>query len=375
VQGVIFGMETSWDGIRFQPFITAKLRNETFRSTNAIELRDLAYKGTRNLVRVHLPPADAFSRGVCILDRVELNGKPVAEGFVKADALLPANVWEIFLKSPPAGQPVGQLRVASVANERAIFGPSQPEWKDGGGLTLEAGRIVLTFKHDDVANAAFNIYRDGQLCAEGIRQTTWMDPQSRDFQNTVHSYAVEAVDLWSGNASYLTQSLSFRLEDQRQVIPAKAMHNCGGNLAGNHFENWGKPGDYLETGSLQVNRRGRYLVRAEFSNGAGPVSSGITCAVKKLEVMKVASGEVVASGYLVMPQSGDWNRWDLSSSVNAMLDPADQYTIRISEDGYCRNMSYLENNARYTAGPGGGEQCSNYVNIAGVHLLYSNGGN
>ena len=310
-------------------------------------------------------------------DQVELSGKPV-DGFVAGGFLQPANdIGEVFLKSlPRASSPVDQLRVANVSNmKRAIFEAisrveGQPE-----AACFETERIVLNYKHDDTANVSFNIYRDGQLCVEGIRGTTWVDNMSGDYRNTVHTYSVQAVNLWNGNVSHLSQSRSFRLDDQRQVIPAKAMHNDGTTISCRTIipqKTGGKPRDRLGgRTSFQVHRGGRYLVRAEFSNGAGPVSSGITCAVKKLEIKKAGSGEVVASGYLVMPQSGDWTRWDLSSSVNATLDPAGHYVIRIFEDEYCRNMSYLENNARYTAGQGGGEQSSNYVNIANVHLLNS----
>jgi hypothetical protein len=303
-----------------------------------------------------------------------LNGKPVAGEFVKADTLQPANVWDIFLSTPLSDPPAAPVRIVDVSDGQAIFGPLQPAWQDDpqGGLGIENGRVVLNYRDDDSGNITFNIYRDGQPCAQGIRETRWTDPRSGDYQDTVHTYAVAAVDVSSGNVSHLTPSRSYRTEDQKQVIPATAMQNRGGNLVGNnHFENWGRPTDELEANSIQVNRPGHYLIRTEFSNGAGPVNTGITCAVKKLEVRKAVSGEVVASGYLVMPQSGNWNRWDLSSSVSANLNPSDKYTIRIFEDEYSRNMSYLKNNDRYSAGTGGGEQSSNYVNISSVHLLYT----
>jgi len=380
VQDVVFGLESSWEGIRFRPFLTAKMRNETFGSTDAIELRGLAFQGTRSRVRVHLPPVNSFSQGVCVVDRVELNGKPIGPEFVKTDSLQHENLWEIFLKTPAQTTGDAPLRVVDVSNERAICGPLQPRWRDDpqGGIALKDGHIVLSYQDDDGANVTFNIYRDGQLCAQGIVQTTWTDPGSDDHRATVHSYAVEAVDARTGNASHLTPSRSYRDQDQQQVIPAKAMENIGGDLAeDHHFENWGKSKDELQTRAFTVNLRGRYQVRVEFSNGAGPVNTGITCAVKRLEVRKAGSADAIASGYLVMPQSGDWKRWDLSSPVIADLHPEEQYTIRISEDQYSRNMSYLRNNERYTGfgGAGGGAQASNYVNIAAVHLLYVAKGN
>jgi len=100
----------------------------------------------------------------------------------------------------------------------------------------------------------------------------------------------------------------------------------------------------------------------------GPVNTGITCGVKRLEILKAGSDQAVASGYLIMPQSGDWQRWDVSSPVAADLSAGVEYAIRIFEDDYSRNMSYLKKNERYTAWPGGGQSGCNFVNIAGIQV-------
>ena len=62
-----------------------------------------------------------------------------------------------------------------------------------------------------------------------------------------------------------------------------------------------------------------------------------------------------------------WLLLRLWPGVNA----ATRYSVRLSEDVYSRNMSYLKNNERYTIGTGGGEESSNFVNISGVCLLYA----
>ena len=373
VQDVVFGRETSWDGIRFRPFITAKLRDGSFRSTDSIEWCALSYRGTQNRVRVHLPPAGSMAQGVCVVDRIALNGKSVGTDFVKRADLQPVNDWDVFLKAPDGEQlPTDPLRVADVNDERAICGPVQPTWTSAGqgGITLDHDRLTLNYTHADPANVSFDIYRDGQLCAKGIRELTWTDPASGDYSGTAHSYRVGAVDVRSGNASHLTPAHAYRMPWQTQVVPARVMHNRGGNLAeGHHFEDWGRPGDELVASPVTVTRPGQYLVRAEFSNGAGPHNTGITCAVKKLEITEAGSGRTAAAGYLVMPQSGDWKRFDLSSAVKASLSPGIDYTVRLSEDEWCRNMSYLQSNARYTSASGGGDTSYNFVNIAALHVL------
>jgi hypothetical protein len=373
VQDAVFGLETSWDGIRFRPHITAKLRNETFGESDSLELRNFAFRNTRNSVRIHLPATKITGEGVCAIERVELNGRVVGDVFISTDSLQPQNQWDIYLRPPPATRAAAPLRLVDVSDERAIFGPRQPEWEHEG-ITVADGRLVLHYVQNDVSNVVFNIFRDGQLCAKGIRSTQWVDQDSVDYTNTLHRYAIEAVDARSGNASHISPIRFYRPGAQEQVLPAKDMQNRGGNLVdGHHFENWGKSGDELLTPAFMVAESGSYEIRAEFSNGMGPVNTGITCGVKKLEVLDAGSHAVVASGHLVMPQSGDWQRWDLSSPVVADLKAKNQYLIRISEDEYSRNMSYLKNNECYTAHPGGGGTGMNFVNIASLHLLLLQG--
>jgi len=367
VQDVIFGLETSWEGIRFQPTITAQLRSEMFGFSEIVELRNFAYRNTRNNVRIHLPPVDSKGRGVCAIQEVKLNGKTVGNTFIAADALSLENQWDITLQAPEPDQEMGSLRIVNPSDERMLFGPVQPTWS--GGITAEEGRWVLHYRHADPANVSFNIYRDGQRVAKGVRQTTWADEISANDSAVAHCYAVEAVDLKSGNTSHLTPFLSYSAEGQKHVIPAREMQNRGGSLVSNHhFENWGRSADELTAKSFEVGRSGRYAVRAEFSNGSGPVNTGITCAVKKLDVLEFGSNAVVATGYLVMPQSGNWSRWELSNPVSVQLDAGKKYTLRVREDGYSRNMSYLKHNDRYTAWPGGGDSGYNYVNISAIHI-------
>ena len=370
VQDIVFGLETSWDGIRFRPFVTAGLRNETFGDSEQIELRNFNYRNTSQQVRVHLPPK-AVNEGVCPISRIELNGKVVGEGFVPATALQKSNLWDIYLAAPMQQKNPERLRLVDVKNERALFGPRQPVWDESqqGGITVVDGKLVLHYQHSDVASVVFNIYRDGALYAKAVHDTNWVDAKSADYLEHLHSYAVEAVDALTGNASHLTPARCQLANGQQQIIPARGMENRGGNLvAGDHFENWGRPDDELSVKNFTATRSGRYLICAEFSNGAGPVNTGITCAVKKLEVRPAGSSEVISCGYLVMPQSGDWKRWDLSSPVVADLVAGASYAISITEDEVSRNMSSLKGNETYTAWPGGGESSCNFVNISALHL-------
>ncbi len=372
VQDVVFGLEISWRGLRFTPFVTAQLRNTIFAGVGAIELRNFSHLGTRNDVVVHLPPAG--SRGAGAIGRVLFNGQPVDRDFVDADRLMDRNLWEIWLE-PPRGEAIdpAPVRMVDVHDEHAICGPVQPAWSPG--LSLEGGRLTLAYCHEDPSSVAFNIYRDGERCATGLRETKWTDPSSLDHDSRISTYAVEAVDVFSGNSSHLTPAATHRGDGQIFTIQAAAMKNRGGKLVGgHHFEYWGKPSHRLTTPAFCPRRSGYYLLQAEYSNGAGPVSTGLTCAVKKIALYRAGKRQPESAGYLIMPHSDDWARWVLSSPVKAFLDAGEEYHFVIAEDEYCRNMSYLKNNERYTIGAGGGTESYNCANLAALHILYLNNG-
>ena len=371
VQDVIFGLETTADGIRFRPYITGKIRNETFAGSDVVELNNFVCRSANIRVRVHLPPVNSLSNGVYIIRRTELNGTSLGAKFAAWNELKSENQWDIFLAAPESSPAPAPLRMVDVADEHALFGPLQPVWDEAqsGGITAENGKLVLHFRDANVSNVAFDIYRDGGLCAKSVHETNWTDRDSRDFMESPHSYSVAAVDSVSGNVSHLTPPHCYLNGVQSVVIPASKMKNQGGNLVGgHHFENWGKPQDTLVTKSFTVNQSGQFQIRAQFSNGSGPVNTGITCAVKRLELRQAGADKLVASGYLIMPQSGDWQRWDVSSPVVATLVAGEYYAISIREDEVSRNMSYLKNNERYTAWPGGGQAGYNFVNIAALQL-------
>ena len=106
-------------------------------------------------------------------------------------------------------------------------------------------------------------------------------------------------------------------------------------------------------------------MQAVYGNGAGGFDTGITAAVKWVQVER--SRAIIGEGALVMPHLGEWSRWGDSSFVPVDLTAGETYRITLS-DGF--NMSHLDHYTRYVGGRGGGTEPSNYVNIAEVKLLF-----
>jgi hypothetical protein len=374
VQNVVFGADVGADGIRFRPCVTSDVRKQF--PGDVIELRNFVYRGTRHLVRLHLPARTAtVATGICAIDHVEVNGAANDGGYLSASVLRPDNTWNIYLKLPAGGAEGARLRRVDVSDERALFAPSQPRWCSTGGIAAVAGHVVLRYEQDDSpANVSFRIYRDGRLYDANAPALLWTDPEPMRDGDAIHSYAVAAVDRKSGNVSHPSPPCCCRASDQEQEVPARELMSRGGSLVdGDHFENWGKPDDELAGSGIGVNRDGVYALRVKFSNGNGPVNTGLCCGVKRVEVEAADTSQPVAGGYVIMPQSGNWGRWDLSSPVLANLRAGRTYVIRLFQDAHCRNMSFLQGNERYTAGAGGGAQSCDFVNVAGIELSFQQG--
>jgi hypothetical protein len=367
VQDVIFGLERSWAGLRFNPHLSAGLCRKLFSGQKSIELRNFGHLGTHNLVRIQLPELPASAEGLCLVAGIELNGRPVGPGPVALSELKPSNEWVIRLAPPAQAASSETLRQVDPAVASNFQGPSPAAWdKATGGLTLKDGRPTLHFTHSNADAVCFNIYRDGLLVAARHRGLEWTDNAPND--RRAHRYAIEAVDAVSGNAGQLTQSLAWNAGLPSLRLPASGMQVQGGRTEGTNVADWGLPSDTLEVPRFTVAATGRHELRIEFANGSGPVNTGIACCVKRLQLFNATTGAKLLTTYVVMPQSGDAKRWDLSSPVLADLEAGIEYHLLLDEDVVSRNMSYLSQNARYTSWPGGGETAHNRVSIASIQV-------
>ena len=364
VQDVVFGLETDSDGIRFLPCVTAKMHRDYFKGSTTLDLKNFTYRGKTIQVTVNLPPPGGEETGIYTIDKIHLNGQAVDKDFVSVGDLQKDNHWEVWLSASRKKNSDKIHRVDNLSR-RNIFGPKQPQWK--GDVTVKNDKLKLRYEANGETDVCFNIYRNGQLCAGGITDTEWTDPDSDDYRDTAYDYRVEAFYPDSGNCSHLTPALAYQSTDGMIEIGAASMKNKGGNLMNDHhFENWGQSEHEILIPSLTVKKSGRYLVNAEYSNGAGPINTGVTCAVKRIEISQPGADPVAAS-YLLMPHTADWKRYLDSSSFQVNLEADKHYVIRIFEDNYARNMSYFDHYECYK-NTGNGTKSYNVVNISKIKL-------
>lgn len=368
VQDVVFGLETDWHGLRFRPFLTPGIREAYFAGREAIELRDLPYHGTRHHVKVRFPRDAGTGRGAFALVRTTLNGREISGDFVRRENFAPENTWEIELGA--AAPDAGALSLIDPTDRAKLYAPRAPGWNDAeGAVRIEGERLALHFLPESQPNVTYTLFRDGREVARGWRGTTWVDSESADFRQRVHEYAAVAVDAATGFSSHVTPVRRHLLPAQITTLPFAKLTVTGGKITGDQVEAWGAPADRIESRPFTVAHDGRHAITVRHANGSGPINTGITCAVKRLEIVRAGTDEIVAAGYAVMPQLGTADRWEDSSPVEATLRAGERYVLRFHEDAISRNMSYLAHNARYTAWPGGGEQPYNFVSITSFRLV------
>jgi hypothetical protein len=105
-------------------------------------------------------------------------------------------------------------------------------------------------------------------------------------------------------------------------------------------------------------------VEIAFGNAFGPINTGITAAVKWLEV--IAEDSTIQSSAVWMPHQVNWDIWSWSSPAILQLQAGRRYQLRLSD---AKNMSYLQQFALYTGGSGGAGGVINRANISTVRIM------
>ncbi|MYM74335.1 esterase [Duganella sp. FT134W] len=350
VVGSVFGVQTTNDGIAVRPFITARLRRETFAGSDAIALNQLTLRGKRIAVRVQLPAAVA-GEGYYEVAAITLNGKP-ASAALAWDALGDDNSIEIRLgKLLPGQQTKRSVTARPLVQDAAVYAPAEPriaklERGAYGFPTLHIDGGVIGGAGDKAAGDAivYNIYRNGQLVGPRISANMWSDRHAGKEGNAC--YAVEAVYTRSGNRSH--HSMPACLNNGQEIAVSRA--------------GWGAPSDTFAQ-AFKVDSAGDYALQIKYRNTAHQINLGISGGVKWAS-LKDGSGATVAGGVVQLPHSPANEGAKYSTPLRAALKPG-SYTLQL-EDFY--NMSYMKNNATYSDA-GGVRGPSNKFDIDAVRIM------
>jgi hypothetical protein len=363
VERGIFGADVEEGMLHVEPYVTEELRRTLFAGADTIVLNRHPIGDERVTVVLHLPPIDPVRLGALAIGAVRWNGAEVAGPIPVADLAMENRVDVELVRGSGSGAGIAMIGPAS--DYRNVFGPRPPII---GGVSDDGGRLRVEFSSTETG-VSFDVFRDGVFAGSG--PSPFLDTVGPDGASACYSVA-SRFDASGTPSQHARPSCWWGPGAERvRSVPASALRNTGGTYSTNHgrghYEAWGDDGHTLELVAFTPSFTGPHLLQVVYGNGAGPTTTGITCAVKKIEVVEMG-GAVVASGYLVMPHAGSWDEWRDSSFVRADLRADRTYRILISSDARSVNMSAFAHFADYTAGTGGSAPF-NRANISELKVL------
>jgi len=365
----IFGLEATPIDLLVAPYLTADVAAELFPGQRELVLDGWPVRGRRVTVVLHLPETPAAAGRHYVVSAVRLNGLPATQR-IAYDALDPQNRIDVELVAAAEGGVA--VRLVDDTDYRDVFGPMTPAIP---GIDVEAGRLRVRFDlgGETASDVRVSVYRDGMRIATDLSEASYLDTSWDASSARTPCYAIETCFAASGTCSQHSAPSCFWGPASARVrsYEATSFTATGGAFSTNHgrghIEAWGDVGHRIEITHTPT-QSGEHLLQLLYGNGAGGVTTGITCAVKRIVVEDTTSGTIVGGGVVVMPQLGDWSRWEESTLVSVRLEAGRTYRIAIVGDDTTINMSSLQHFATYTAGTGGSAPFER-VNVAEIRVL------
>jgi hypothetical protein len=260
-----------------------------------------------------------------------------------------------------AGQPVAVRHIGAAdprrlteLEHRTLYAPPPPALAIDGGMATAAGVAPSN---------GWQLYRDGLQI--GAVDGAGAQPTSAD---PAFSHCYVATQSWpgSGHRSLPSQELCVGAV---RAYGVDVMSSPDGQVqeldAGSgYYRDWGGPSQRLVFTDVAP-QDGLQRLTLRYSNGYGPVNTGVTAAVK--EITATCPSQLTPQrGTVVMPHLADAQRVDVSTAFAYTARRGERCEFVIS-DGL--NMSYLEHFSLYTAGRGGRSGPWNRANVRGATIV------
>lgn len=360
IQG-LFGLEVEGDDLRIAPHLTHKIA-QSWLAGGRLELRDFRWRGKRLHIDMQWPEIKTSSDGFLRVESLILNGETLRDSTIAFSQLAADNqlVVKLIEDSNPSLSTLNFAKVGpgpGLVDEEyeRVFAPREPRlaWLDDHTLRIERRETKAT---------RWDLYRDGRLFAANLNDES-LEVPDRGCYTAVQTY--EGGSLVSHPSPELCR-YAWNTEFSSSNGALKSLDGASQANDHNrpHFNDWGRPHQILEVSSFEVPRNGSYRAEVGFGNAFGSIQSGVTAAVKWLEVIDADSGEI-QSGAVFLPHQMNWDIWSWSSALALELKAGRRYKLSLSD---ARNMSYMKHFERYTAGRGGAEGALNRANVSGIRL-------
>jgi hypothetical protein len=352
----VFGKEVVDGKIDFNPFITEKMRNTILKKVSRISLKDFKFKNQYYEVVIELP-----------------------RNKVKYDEYA---YYTIESKQVVGNKFMIQLGATKRSNERVKIYP-QDDFRGLNSIEYEIfyapktpslfpisdsnGHPKLYFETNSYRRVSTNVYRNGKLIARDVMGKTYIDYTAD--KNLTNCYVIATEFMSNGNRSQHSEPHCSWGKDAVKFYSVTNARQQQGQQSFTQdkeytfIEGWGAPHQVIGFKTQKITKAGKYSIQLSYNNH-GSINTGITSAVKKVEVFK--EGKLVKSSVFMMPHHDLQYYWVDSNFIGVELEKGATYTFKIS-DFY--NMSYFEHFNTYLY-RGGRSGAYNYVNLAGLKLLY-----
>lgn len=373
IHDIIFGITWTDSGLHIAPYITREFRHYLLPNSHQLVLNNLYYRNHQLNITLNLPPLTEEIVGTYHIKKIRLHGNVVTSN-IPESMLSDRNQIEVDLGEGTTQQSSINL-VSNLDNYQYRFAPRPPIVESIYAVDNQL-EIQFNINKENPNDVTINVYRDGVLVAKNLsgNRTRWRDTDSQENNTPSYCYNLEAVYINSGNTSQRSAPFCYWGLNSHRIygVNANEFAVVGGTFSSSHgrdyYDHWGAPEDTI-TVNIQAQFTGSHAIQVIAGNGSGPISTGINCAVKHLQMKNLGNNQIVADGYLMMPQLGTWERW-LESSViftNVDLIAQETYEIIIFEDEQAINMSSFIHNETYNSNRVNNHPF-NYVNIAQINL-------
>jgi len=301
---VFLGMNFELDGLHLTPMVPQSygdnlvLKNFSYRSGTF----DFTVKGNGSKIK-------AFS----------IDGKQQKMAFISKDL---KGHHQIVIELEASNEE--QIPKTTVKNKFSLSTPR-----------IQINRNKLNW---DIVEGATNyrIIKNGQLL-----ETTTNNEYIVETENTYLEYSIQATN--NTKESFFSEPVSF-LPASSITIQAEDFASTGLlNVNGYKGSGFVELSTTLNTNyncTIVTPKRGKYLIKARYSNGSGPDNTDNKCAIRTLTVNNQKAGVVV------MPQRGkdEWSNWGYTNLIELELHKG-KNTLQLSFEDYNTNMNGEVNRA------------------------------
>jgi len=310
----LFGMEWTSAGLEFNPMVPSWIEGElnlsNFRLREAV--LDISISGHGSKVK-------SFN----------LDGETYLSNTLPYD-LIGDHTVEIILESDEINSKI------NVVNS-GIESPGVPQLK----YSIEDNKVVLKWRPVS-EGYKYGIFKNGEL-TKIVEDLTYIDNLDSDKTSIYSVLAYSENGIESGYSNYVVTNYS----DGSQTIPVESGKYLDDRLVKNPrssrtFDNYiairNSKDDRVEL-NFEVGKKGLYLIRFDYINNNGHVSTENKCAIRSAEL----DGEFV--GKFIFPQRGGLNKKvGYSNSIELLLDSG-KHSLALFYANDDQNMNIEINNA------------------------------